>query len=270
MKTAPNKLSWIKKPTKHIFSILNGVTPSTFKSSYWNGNIYWATPEDIKTAKGKFIFDTKRKITQQAFDNCAVKLAPVGSIILTSRANIGNLALAGVELCTNQSCKALVPKSKDINTDYFYYQLLARKQELLVLAKGTTFQELATYDLQNFELWLPSIALQNNIANYLDCEIDKLNALIVAKKKFQELLIERRRVINYTVKNDTRAYLQSHSKHNNFTYISTANIKQLHAESITSKLDELINTTNSTIKLLYERRTALIEAAISGRLHAIM
>lgn len=266
MKMAPNKLNWIKKPTKHIFLILNGVTPSTSKSSYWNGNIYWTTPEDIKTAKGKFIFDTKRKITQHAFNNCAVKLAPVGSIILTSRVNIGNVALAGVELCTNQSCKALVPKSKDINTNYFYYQLLARKQELIVLAKGTTFQELATYDLQNFELWLPSIAVQNNIAKYLDCETDKLDALIVAKKKFLELLIERRRVINYTVNNDTKAYLQSHSRNNNFISIATANIKQLHVESITLKLNELINTTHSTIKLLYERRAALIEAVMSGRL----
>lgn len=131
-------------------------------------------------------------------------------------------------------------------------------------------QELTTYDLQKFELWLPSIAVQNNIAKYLDCKTDKFDSLIVAKKKLLELLIEMCHVINYTVNNNTQAYLQSYSKHNNFTSTSTANIKQLHVESITSKLDELINTTHSTIKLLYERRAALIEAAMSGRLHTIM
>lgn len=263
-----SRSSWTKKPTKYIFSVLSGVTPSTYESSYWNGDIYWVTLEDIKALKGKLILDTKRKITEKAFDDCRVKLAPVGSIILTTRANVGNLALAGVQLCTNQGCKTLVPNFLNINTNYFYYQLLARKEELLMLAKGKIFPELETYDLRNFELWVPPISIQNQTTEYLDSETAKIDALILAKEKFLKLLAERRLVMAYTVKsNHKKVYLES-----------TANIKQLSITppiqeeqkaiskhlKVVNSLNELINTIHSTIKLLNERRAALIEAVVNG------
>ncbi|MDZ8069730.1 MAG: restriction endonuclease subunit S [Nostoc sp. DedQUE08] len=194
---APRHLisGWIIKPTKHIFSVQNGATPSSSEQSYWDGDIFWATPEDIGALEAKTILNTRRKITQEGYSNSGTKLAPIGSIILTTRAPVGNLALAGVQLCTNQGCKTLVQKSHNINTNYFYYQFLARKEELSQLATGTTFQELGADDLRDFELWLPPYFEQCMIANYLDSEIAKIDTLISARERLLDLLTEKRRAL---------------------------------------------------------------------------
>ncbi|EKD08983.1 restriction endonuclease subunit S [Limnospira platensis] len=188
-------LGWIIKPTKSIFSVFNGSTPSSSEPSYWNGNIYWVTPEDIGSLKSKLLQDTKRKITQEGYKSCGTQLVPINSIILTTRAPVGNIALADVPLCTNQGCKTLVPKLSHTYSDYFYYQLIARKEELASLAKGTTFQELGTTELLSFNLLYPSHSEQKAIANYLDKETAKIDQLIKTKKRLLELLDEKRRAL---------------------------------------------------------------------------
>jgi type I restriction enzyme, S subunit len=185
--------SWQYMPARYLFGVLNGSTPSSSEKSYWDGDIYWATPQDIGALKGKLILDTQRKITEEGYKNSGTQIAPVSSIVLTTRAPVGNLALAGVPLCTNQGCKVLVPKTAAVNSSYFYYQLLARKNELSSFATGTTFQELGTTELNSFELHFPSIFEQNRISDYLDCETQKIDALIGAKKRLLELLAEKRR-----------------------------------------------------------------------------
>jgi type I restriction enzyme, S subunit len=184
---------WQYVPARYLFGVLNGSTPSSSEKSYWDGNIYWATPQDVGALKGKLILDTKRKITKEGYKHSGTQIAPIFSIILTTRAPVGNLALAGVPLCTNQGCKALVPRTAEINSSYFYYQLLARKNELSSFASGTTFQELRTTELNSFELHFPSLSEQNRISDYLDRETAKLDALIAAKKRLLELLVEKRR-----------------------------------------------------------------------------
>jgi type I restriction enzyme, S subunit len=71
--------SWATAPVKQVFSVLNGATPSTSEQSYWDGKIYWATPEDIGSLKGRTITDTKRKITEDGYANSGTQIAPVGS-----------------------------------------------------------------------------------------------------------------------------------------------------------------------------------------------
>ncbi|WP_129677403.1 restriction endonuclease subunit S [Candidatus Chloroploca sp. Khr17] len=189
------QISWALIPAKYIFSILNGSTPSSSEPLYWDGDIYWATPEDIGSLNGKILLDTRRKITEIGYDNTGTRLAPIGSIILTTRAPVGNLAIAGVSLCTNQGCKTLAPRSDSVNTTYFYYQLLARKEDLSALSTGTTFQELSTSALDSFELWFPPLATQRAIAAYLDRETAKIDAMIDAKTRLLRLLAEKRRAL---------------------------------------------------------------------------
>ena len=186
---------WETKPAKYGFSVLNGATPSSSEQSYWDGDIHWATPEDIGSLQGRILRKTRRKITEAGYNHSGTQIAPEGSIVLTTRAPVGNLALSGIPLCTNQGCKTLVPRSKFFDSDYFYYQFLARKEELGALATGTTFQELGTEELRAFEIWIPSISEQRAIADFLDRETAKIDELISEKERLLELLAEKRRAL---------------------------------------------------------------------------
>jgi type I restriction enzyme, S subunit len=186
---------WELRPVKYVFNVLNGATPSSNEQTYWGGDIYWATPEDIGALSGKFLEDTRRKITEQGYRNCGTQLAPVGSIIMTTRAPVGNLAIANVPLCTNQGCRSLVLKTKDDDPRFFYYQFIARKKHLEIEATGTTFLELGSDDLKSFSLWYPSPSLQRAIADYLDHQTAQIDALIHAKERLLELLSEKRRAV---------------------------------------------------------------------------
>ena len=192
-------LGWSIKPIKHIFSVLNGSTPSS-EPSYWHGNIYWVSSQDIELLKQKILQDTKIKITEAGYKSCRLQLAPIQSIILTTQGSIGKIALAGVPLCTNQSCKTLVPKFQNIYADYFYFQLIVRQQELVSLAKGTRangtiFPELKTIDLESFRLLYPPPSEQKAIAHYLEQETAKIDNLIQTKKRLLELLDEKCRTL---------------------------------------------------------------------------
>ena len=188
-------IGWNIEPTKYVFSVVNGATPSSSEESYWEGDICWATPEDVGALQGKVLRDTRRRITRDGYDNSGTQIAPKGSIVLTTRAPVGNLALAGIPLCTNQGCKTLVPKSELFDSHYFYYQFFSRKEELRALAPGTTFQELGSADLRAFELWFPPLPEQRAIADYLDRETAKIDALITEKERLLSLLAEKRRVL---------------------------------------------------------------------------
>jgi type I restriction enzyme S subunit len=191
---------WDIKPVKHVFSVLNGATPSSGEASYWDGNIYWATPEDIGALNEKILRDTRKKITKAGYENCGTQLAPAGSIVMTTRAPVGNLAIAGIPLCTNQGCRTLVPKLNEISSDYFYYQFIARKDVLGIEATGTTFLELGSDDLKSFLVWYPPVVEQHAIADYLDRETGRLDTLIAVKERLLELLAEKRRsVITHAV-----------------------------------------------------------------------
>ncbi len=183
---------WLFKKTKYLFSALNGATPQSAESSYWDGEIYWATPEDIGKLSGKILADTRRKITEEGYKNCGTQLAPVGSIVLTTRAPVGNIAIAGVPLCTNQGCRTLVAKDESINTTFFYYQLLSHKEDLDMLASGTTFKELGADELKAFLVLEPPRDIQIAIVDYLDRETARIDSLIAAKERLLELLEEKR------------------------------------------------------------------------------
>lgn len=184
--------NWLTTSTRFLFHVLNGSTPASNEASFWNGDIFWATPEDIGSLQGKVLNDTRRKITKDGYENSGAQIAPVGSILLTTRAPVGNLALTGIPLCTNQGCRLLVPKSDHVDTNFFYYQLQARRSELESYAAGTTFQELSATQLKAFQLWLPPLAEQQTIGKYLDHETSKIDTLIAELDDLLKLVAEKR------------------------------------------------------------------------------
>ena len=185
---------WEVIPLKRVFKIVNGGTPSSSEENYWNGEIVWITPNDLSKLTEVYIKDSERKITEDGLYNCSAKKVPMNSIIISTRAPIGYVAIAGVDLCTNQGCKSLIP-TKVINHKYFYYWIYSISFYLNALGQGTTFMELSNSSLSMVELLIPSMNEQKAIANFLYEKTAEIDALIADKEKVIELLQEKRQAI---------------------------------------------------------------------------
>lgn len=149
---------------KEISQIVNESTPSTSNSAFWNGNIIWITPKDLTNFSERYIYKGHINITQEGYKNCSTKLVPKGTILLSSRAPIGYIAIAGNELCTNQGFKSIICNEK-VNNFYLYYWLLKNVDYLKSISSGATFKELSKDTLENVEINLPSLTEQQHIVN---------------------------------------------------------------------------------------------------------
>lgn len=186
-------ISWIGKvpedwevmKIKHICKLYSGATPTTSNPQFWNGDIKWVTPVDINE---KFILETARKITREGYESCGTNMVESNSIIMSTRAPIGKVAINKVPVCTNQGCKSIV--CNQINVGYCYYLLSTCTEELKFLGSGTTFLELSFSALANFEIPYPSTSEQQAIANYLDKKTAEIDKIIAEREKKIELLNE--------------------------------------------------------------------------------
>lgn len=182
---------WEVKALKRLFRIQNGATPKSEVPAYWDGDIPWATPDDLGKLTNRVLTETGRRITRCGYDSCGTHLAPEGSLVLSTRAPIGHLALAGVALCTNQGCRSLVFKQKS-NQSFFYSELSSSRPVLEAVGRGTTFKELSAEDLGVISLCVPPSREQDLIATFLDRETAKIDALVAKKERLIELLQEKR------------------------------------------------------------------------------
>ncbi len=153
---------------KDVADIYSGATPLTKnKHFYENGNIAWITPKDLSGYAHKYIYSGQRSITEEGFRSCATNLLPKGTILFSSRAPIGYVAIAGNELCTNQGFKSFVCKEDVLFNQYLYYYLLKNKKKIEVLGNGSTFKEVSRKTLANYEIELPSLDDQKDIVKEL-------------------------------------------------------------------------------------------------------
>ena len=182
---------WIVKKLKYAFlRIVGGSTPSSTEPIFWDGDVVWVTPTDV--SKTTRLRDSLRRITQEGLLSCSSELVPPGSIIITSRAPVGNAALAETELCTNQGCKALIIPSSAISPTFAFHLLSILKPELQRLATGTTFTEITTNKLGAVQLPIPPLREQIAIAAFLKKETAKIDILIEKCETAIRLLKERR------------------------------------------------------------------------------
>ena len=185
------KDDWEVKKLGEIANIVGGGTPSTFNLTYWNGNINWFTPTEI--GKTKYTFESVRKITKQGLDSCSGKLLPVGTILLTSRASIGDISILMNEACTNQGFQSLVPKS-GINNEFVYYLMLTIKSLLIQNASGSTFLEISPNKIRQIEVSIPkSNTEQTRIAQILsdmDAEIEALEKKLEKYKMLKQGMMQ--------------------------------------------------------------------------------
>lgn len=183
--------NWKLKPLKRMFSIMNGSTPKSGEPNYWDGDIPWATPDDLGSLQSDTLSATRRMITLEGYKSCGTTLAPQGSLVLSTRAPIGHLAIAGVPLCTNQGCRCLIFRG-DVDKRFYYYQLLTAKQELQSWGQGSTFKELSRDKLSSIYLVSPATDEQRTITTFLDRETARIDELIENKQKQIEILQEKR------------------------------------------------------------------------------
>jgi type I restriction enzyme, S subunit len=185
---------WDVVKIKTIFNMVSGGTPKSDVKEYWSeSEVIWVTPEDL-SKEGKYLEDSIRKISFLGLENCSANFIKANSIVLSTRAPIGNVKIPTVPFTTNQGCKSLESKS-EVNINFYYYVIDLAKEHLNTLGQGTTFLELSNYNLKNVFVPYPNIKLQDSIAHYLDTKCKQIDELIVSKKKQISLLEQQRQSI---------------------------------------------------------------------------
>jgi type I restriction enzyme S subunit len=193
---------WEVKRLGDIAEIVSGGTPSTRIAEYWNGDIDWCTPTDITSTEGKYLFHTEKRITEAGLKNSSANLLPKGTLLLCSRATIGEVKIATDSICTNQGFKSLIC-SKQVYNEFLYYVILTLKPKLLEKGIGSTFMEISKKDTAAIEIKLPSFEEQTAIAEILsdmDNEIVALETKLAKARQvkqgmMQELLTGRIRLV---------------------------------------------------------------------------
>jgi type I restriction enzyme, S subunit len=193
---------WEVRRLGDVAEIVSGGTPRTIVPTYWDGGVKWCTPTDITGTAGKFLSETERTISQAGLASCSAQLLPAGSLLLCSRATIGELKIAACEVCTNQGFKSLIAR-KGVSYEFLYYLLLTMKPQMVEKAIGSTFLEISKKDTASLEVSLPLFDEQTAIATVLsdmDAEIATLEARLAKTRALkqgmlQELLTGRTRLV---------------------------------------------------------------------------
>ena len=160
-----------------ICEVVSGTTPKSNIPEYWDGNINWVTPAELNDETA-IIYGSQRKITEKAVKDSSLKPFPAGTVLLSSRAPIGKVAIAGVEMYCNQGFKNLICSDK-IHNKYLFWFLKGKTDYLNSLGRGATFKEISKSIVENIEIPLPSLEKQKQFSSILD----KLTHLISLHKQ---------------------------------------------------------------------------------------
>ena len=178
---------WREAKLCDIGEIVGGGTPSTKEESYYGGDIPWITPKDLSTHNERYIYRGERSITEEGLKNSSAKLMPKGTVLFSSRAPIGYVAIAGKELCTNQGFKSLIPKNGVADSEFIYYLFKHKKSDIEAIASGTTFLEVSGSAMKNISILLPPLPEQKAIAATLSALDDMIELNNQINKTLEEM-----------------------------------------------------------------------------------
>ncbi len=187
---------WNVLRIKDLFNVVTGTTPSTKVKEYWEGGtINWITPQDLSKLKGRIrIKKSERKITERALRETHLTLMPKGSIIISTRAPVGYVAVIEEPATFNQGCKGLIPKSRHtIVTEFYAYYLVRLKPTLEAKSGGSTFKELSKNALGNTLVPSPPLEEQWGVAEVLssvDRSIEATERLIERLERLKKALMQ--------------------------------------------------------------------------------
>ena len=185
---------WIQKKIKDVANVIGGGTPSTDELKYWGNEINWFTPSEI--GKTKYVASSQRKITLSGLNNSSAKLLPEGTILLSSRATVGEASILLEEASTNQGFQSLVV-NKSHNNEFIYYLKEKYKKEMLIKAFGSTFLEISKSNVENINIIIPTLNEQTKIANFLSLLDKKIE---LQTKKIEDLKLFKKGLITETKK----------------------------------------------------------------------
>ena len=154
---------WERKKIAEVCETIGGGTPSTKVSEYWDGDIPWVVPSDVTKNDCFVLLDSERKITEKGLRESSAKMVPATTILMTSRASVGFLALVDTEVCTNQGFINIVLHNEETRL-YLFFNLVSRVDEIRSNAKGTTYPEISKARFRGMDLALPPSSLTRQFA----------------------------------------------------------------------------------------------------------
>lgn len=179
--------TWQRFRLDQCAEIVSGATPDTSDTTFWGGDICWATPKDLADLNDAFISDTPRKLSQRGLESCGASILPTESVLFSSRAPIGHVAINAVPMATNQGFKSFIPDRQKLDARFLYYWLRKHRPYLESLGNGATFKEVSKAIVSRIEIDLPPLPDQRRIADILD-RADALRAQRRAAMAQLELL----------------------------------------------------------------------------------
>lgn len=180
---------WEDSKLADVATIVGGGTPDTTVKEYWNGDIQWFTPTELKT---KYMSQSLRTITESGLKNSSAKILPVGTLLFSSRATVGDVSIALNKCTTNQGFQSFIVNNENRN-EFVYYWILNNKNVFLEKASGSTFLEISKKEIVRLKIKIPSIPEQAKIANFLTAIDDKINHNLTqlnASKQYKQGLLQ--------------------------------------------------------------------------------
>ena len=182
-----------------ICEIVGGGTPDTLHAEYWGSTVEWFTPSEI--GKAKYVSSSARKLSDIGLNNSSAKLLPIGTVLLTTRATLGEMSIAKRECCTNQGFQSLIPHQDRVLSEYLYYTQIFIKPWCEKYASGNTFREISKSALSNCIIPLPDRARQEEIVKLLS----SIDILISAEEGIAMSLSKMRHSLMFDSKNGVQA-----------------------------------------------------------------
>lgn len=181
-----NEKGWEVKTIREVAKVVSGSTPKTNIEEYWDGPYAWITPAEISD-DDRIIYSTVRTITDEALAHTNLQLLPIGTVLLSSRAPIGKVAVSGIEMYCNQGFKNLVC-GESLNNTYMAALLRLRKEYLQSLGRGATFKEISKSIVEGIRIQLPPLPLQETFAARVSAIEEQKSSIAASIEKIQTLL----------------------------------------------------------------------------------
>lgn len=177
---------WKECTLAELGEIVGGATPSTKDEQNYGGDIAWITPKDLSTLKGRFISHGERNITEKGLHSCSTQIMPKNTVLFSSRAPIGYVAIASNPVCTNQGFKSIIA-NEDNDPMFLYYLLKFNKSAIEAMGSGTTFKEVSGNTMRGIRVHVPvSKAEQQRIASVLAALDSKIESNIKVNDNLQQ------------------------------------------------------------------------------------
>ena len=178
---------WEQRKLGELSNIVGGGTPSTSNSEYWDGDIDWYAPAEI--GEQRYVSKSKKTITELGLKKSSARILPVGTVLFTSRAGIGNTAILGKEATTNQGFQSIVPNPNKLDSYFIYSRTNELKRYGEVTGTGSTFVEVSGKQMSKMPIMIPELSEQQKIGSFFK----QLDDTIALHQRKLDLLKEQKK-----------------------------------------------------------------------------